>query len=229
MMSVPVKRSDKHVTRACAVLLCAFLLVVLNWQSSLGVQSCSTNVDLVAFGLAVLALPIALFYRAKQLPRMARRSLQALALCMLAFGGLVWLWNFHNFRDMARGFEFEPVVTTIPFEGGRIAAYQIETAPAGAYVSLRRQYRFLPGLYLSREFAVVDSPTLTKLALVSPRQLCVAFPSLRTDLIGRQYLLQVLVPVKSFLARDTTIVRDIDGVLALDRSTNCTGVSTVNP
>jgi len=137
---------------------------------------------------------------------------------VLAFGVLVWLWNYQMLLLAARGVEISPLLVSVPFGAGRIAAYEIETAPAGAYISLRRQYRILPGVFLSREFSIVNSPVLDELTIFSPTQLCVAYPSLRTDIAGRTHEVRILIPIEPMLNGHTASLSEEDSTTVLSCS-----------
>jgi hypothetical protein len=192
-MSEFIKRSDRRGVTSCAILFGAFVIFIANWRSAIGLRSFSPNVDLLTFSFAVTVIPLALFWRGGRLPNLWRHLTRAVALCALLFAVLVWLWNFRAVGRMTHGSDVEPLLTSVPFGNGRIAAYEVETAPAGAYVSLRLQYTIVPGVFLSREFAVVNAPTFDELTLLSPTQLCITFPSLQADLTGRHDERQVVV------------------------------------
>jgi hypothetical protein len=203
-MSERSKRSDRHGVAICTILLGTFVLCIANWRSAIGLRSFSPNVDLLTFAFAVTAIPLALFWRADRLPGLWRHSTRTVALCALVFAALVWLWNFQALGRMTHGLEVEPLRTSVPFGNGRIAAYEVETAPAGAYISLRLQYGVVPGVFLSREFAVVNAPTFDELTLLSATQLCITLPALQADLTGRHDERQVLVPIEPLFKWRTT-------------------------
>ena len=188
--------SGRRAGLICALTSGAFLLVIMNWRSPIGMRSSSGNVDLLVFSLAVTVLPLLLFWSARRLEGISSAVFSAVALCMLVFSALVWVWNFHSLGFIVRGMEVQPLLASVPFGNGRVAAYEVETAPAGAYVALRLQYRVIPGLVVSREFAVIDTPNIDKLILVPPAGLCVTFPSLQVDASSNPNELSAVLPIE---------------------------------
>jgi hypothetical protein len=192
----PPEVSGRKAACVCAFVLGAFALVIINWRAAIGIRSSSSNVDLIVFSLAVTILPLVLLWSARRLTKVYSVIVSGVALCMLVFSTLVWLWSSQGLGRMARGFEVQPLLLSIPFERARIAAYEVETAPAGAYVALRLQHRIIPGLFVSREFAVIDTPVIDKLTLSSHAQLCVTFPSLEGEASSRVKELEAVLPVE---------------------------------
>ena len=185
----------------CVLILCAFLLVIINWRSAIAIRTSSSNVDLVVFSLGVTLLPLVLLWYAARLAKIYSAILFAVALCMLGFSAAVWFWNFHSLGRIARGIEVQPLLVSIPFGNERITAYEVETSPAGAYVALRLQYRIVPGLLVSREFAVINSPVIDKLILLPHAELCITFPSLEHDARARLNELRAVLPIEPLFQR----------------------------
>jgi hypothetical protein len=98
------------------------------------------------------------------------------AVILILFAVLVVLWNGSNIAWMVRrGGQITPLIATAPRGSGRIAAYQVETSPAGAYVRVRLEQPLVPGLLLFRDVATVDAPYIDGLTLLSPTSVCVSF------------------------------------------------------
>jgi hypothetical protein len=185
----------------CALTLGAFLLVIINWRSAIAIRSSSSSVDIVVFSLGVTVLPLVLLWSAERLAKVYSVILSVVALCMPGFSVVVWLWNFHSLGRIARGIEVQPLLASVPFGNERIAAYEVETAPAGAYVALRLQYRIALGLLVSREFAVINTPVIDKLTLSPHSELCVMFPSLEGGASSRPNKLEAVLPIEPLFKR----------------------------
>ena len=200
----------------CALTLGAFLLVIINWRSAIAIRSSSSSVDLVVFSLGVTVLPLVLLWSAGRLAKVYSVILSVVALCMLGFSAVVWLWNFHSLGRIARGVEIQPLLTSVPFGNERIAAYEVETAPAGAYVALRLQYRIAPGLLVSQEFAVINTPVIDKLTLSPHSELCVMFPSLESGASSRPNELKAVLPIEPLFKglAPLTVVEPMNALVA---------------
>lgn len=210
------KLSGRRCALVCMLMMGAFLLLILNWRSELGIRFSSSNVDLVAFLLGITILPLILLWLAPRLANIYSAMLSAVAMCMLIFSAAAWFWNFHNLGRAARGIEVQPLRTSVPFGNERIAAYEVETAPAGAYIALRRQYRIIPGLLVSREFAVIDTPVIDKLTLLPHGELCIAFPSVEQGATSGAQELEAVLPIQSLfkLSAVTTRVEPMNASVA---------------
>jgi hypothetical protein len=203
--------SDRPVARMSPILLGTSALFIANWLSPIVVRSSSSAFNALAFCVALTFLPISLFWSAAGLPRVRRSIYRGASVCMLAVAVIGWAWNFSTILDMTRGKLSKPMLSSVPFGVGRITAYQIETMPSSAYVSLNLEYRVFPGLLLSREFADVDAPNIDELIVLPSRQLCIRFPAMMPDLAGRDRELTAVIPIHglgSWEAR-TLVERDL--------------------
>jgi hypothetical protein len=135
-------------------------------------------------------------------------------MCGFMFGLTVLLWNSGPIGSIVRGRGDVRLVATVPFGDGRIDAYQIDTYAFGPYFSLRLRYAILPGVLLSREFAVIDWP-IDRLAVLSPQRLCVSFVSPWSDLNPQR---TILVPIGPFASQDVIEVGFDDRALPPDCS-----------
>lgn len=184
----------------CVTLLAAFWLTIANWRSSLALRTYWSNADLLIFLLLVTLFPIVLLRQAKRLPTRTRTVFSVLAFCGLAFACMAWFFNVGMILGMAKGWAYEPLLVSVPYRSGRIAAYQVETTPAGAYVALRLQYPAFPGVLVSREFAAIDAPYVDALTVAPAGDLCVRITKTQTDLRGQHSEFGgVLVPIGPLL------------------------------
>ena len=87
------------------------------------------------------------------------------------------------------------MIHSVEYGSGRIAAYQVETSPAGAFVALRLQYQLVPGLLVSREFATIDTVYVDTITLEPDGHICVAFPLAQSDLVPKRRQVGLLVPI----------------------------------
>jgi len=181
MLTRPLEESRLSLTIS-VILFAALGLMIVNWRSSLALRTAWSNADVLIFLLAVTLLPIALLQQAKRLPTSQRRLFSVFAFCGLAFACMGWIFSAGMVLGMARGWAAQPLLFSTPYGSGRIAAYQVETTPAGAYVALRLQYAVVPGLLVSREFAAIDAPYVEALRVVPPDSLCVKFTKNHADL-----------------------------------------------
>lgn len=193
--------SGTRAALACVLILVAFLLAILNWRSGIAIRTFSSNVDLIVFLLGVTVLPLVLLWYATRLPHIWSAILSTVALCMLAFSAVGWLWSFHSIGRMASRIEVQPLLASVSFGKERIAAYEVETGPAGAYVALRHQYRIAPGLFVSREFAVINAPVIDKLTILPDLKLCVTFPSVEDGTSSRPSEFRVTLPIEPLFQR----------------------------
>jgi hypothetical protein len=160
----------------CGCVLMVFALLICNWWSPLGLRTSSSNVDLLVFTAATVAIPLWLLWAARSLPPLLRGAMGICAVILMAFAALVMLWNGSNIAWMVRrGGQITPLIATAPRGSGRIAAYQVETSPAGAYVRVRLEQPLVPGLLLFRDVAYVEAPYIDGLTLLSPTSVCVSF------------------------------------------------------
>lgn len=187
----------------CVLILGVFLLVIVNWRSAIAVRFSSGNLDLVVFSLGITVLPLVLLWSAARLPDIYSAIFSVVALCMLGFSAAVWFWNFHTLGRIARGLEVQPLLASVPFGNERIAAYEVETSPAGAYIALRLQFRLIPGLLISREFAVINSPVIDRLTVSRHAELCVTFPSVESGANSKPNELRTVLPIEPLFHRLT--------------------------
>jgi hypothetical protein len=160
----------------CGYILVVFALLICDWRSPLGLRTSSTNVDPLVFTVATVAIPPWLLWAARFLPPLLRGAMAVCAVILMAFAALVVLWNESNIAWMIRrGGEVTPLIATAPRGSGRVAAYQVETFPAGAYVRVRLEQPLVPGLLLFRDVATVDAPYIDGLTVLSPTSVCVSF------------------------------------------------------
>lgn len=178
----------------CAAFLAIFVLVIVNWRSPVGLRSSSSNFDLLAFSATTVLIPICLLWASRSLPPIPRWLTLIPAAFLTLFAALVVFWNVPSVIFMIhRGVEMEPLLATVPRGSSRVAAYQVETSPAGAFVRLRLEQAIFPGLHLYRDIAYVDEPYIDALALQSPTTICVSFSAHQPDLAGQDRQLQFLL------------------------------------
>jgi hypothetical protein len=190
----------------CVLVVIAFLLLIVNWRSPLAIRFSSGNVDLVAFLLGVTVLPLILLRFAPRLGSIYAALLSVVASCMLIFSAAAWIWDFHDLGRVARGLEIQPLRISVPLGKERISVYEVETSPAGAYMALRRQHNIIPGLLVSREFAVIDAPVIDKLTLAPHGELCVTFPSAEADATSAAQELKAVLPIQPLFKLSATII-----------------------
>ena len=170
----------------CGCILMVFALLICDWRSPLGLRTSSSNVDLLVFTEATVAIPLWLLWAARSLPPLLRGAMGICAVILILFAALVVLWNGSNIAWMVgRGGQITPLIATAPRGSGRIAAYQVESSPAGAYVRVRLEQPLVPGLLVFRDVAYVEAPYIDGLTLLSPTTLCVLFSKAESDLSGR--------------------------------------------
>lgn len=177
MESESVKRkSNIRALVRCGCILMVFALLICDWRSPVGLRTSSGNADLLCFTMATVAIPLWLLWVARSLSPLARWTMAVCAAILLLFAALVVFWNSSLIALMvSRGGGVTPVIATVRRGSGRIAAYQVETSPAGAYVRVRLEQPLVPGLILFRDVATVDAPYIDGLTLLSPTSVRVSF------------------------------------------------------
>jgi hypothetical protein len=202
----------------CFLLAAVYLALIGNWQSHVGVRLFSPDADTLAFSLLLIATPLALFLCVSRLqvplPPVVRHLCILLLMCGFAFGITVLWWNSGAIGSIMRGRGDVRLIATVPFRDGRIDAYQIKTSYFGPHASLRLQSAILPGVLLSKEFAVINRP-IDRLSVLSPNQLCVTFTSPWSDLNPQR---TSLVSIGPFASQDIAEVGFKDGALPPDCS-----------
>jgi len=188
------RKSNIRALVGCACILMAFALLICNWRSSVGLRASSGNADLLVFIAAAVAIPLGLLWAARTLPPLLRGMMAVCAVILMTFAALVVFWNSSLIALMvSRGVEVTPRIATARRGSGRIAAYQVETSPAGAYVRVRLEQPLVPGLLLFRDIATVDDPDIEGITLPSPTTLCVLFSEGEPDRSGRRRQPDVLL------------------------------------
>jgi hypothetical protein len=190
----PNRKSSIRALVRCGYGLIVFALLICDWRSPLGLRTSSSNVDLIVFTAATVAIPLWLLWVARSLPPLLRGAMAVCAVILMAFAALVVLWNGSNIAWMVRrGGQITPLIATASRGTGRIAAYQVETFPAGAYVRVRLEQPLVPGLRLFRDIETVDAPDIDGLTLLSPTSLCVSFSEADSSLVEPHRQVDALV------------------------------------
>jgi hypothetical protein len=198
--TAPRTSPNRALTR-CIALVGVFGLLIANWLSPVGLRTGSSNFDCLIFFAATAAIPILLSQVARGLNSAARWLFWILALFLVLFAALAGLINVPITIEMVRrGFEVQPLLTTASRGSERVAAYQVETSPAGGYVRLRLERPILPGLVLARDVAYVDEPYIGELVVLSPSTLCVTFSTDQPDLAGHDQEFEYRLDLGSLLS-----------------------------
>jgi hypothetical protein len=174
-METAIKESRRRAGWTCALAGIGFLLVILNWRLPIAIRASSDEVNSLLFSVAIVVLPLVVVFSALKLSDFPGAILAGVAVCLLSLAAMVWSsFTLDRIGYLMRGQESTPLITSVRFGFGRVAAYRVWEGP---YVELRIQYPLMPGLYMSRVFATIDSQSVNGLFVLPSGELCVTFPS----------------------------------------------------